>query len=181
MWRPIRLLRCSFHLRRHPQRSRQWLRQVEQLRQRLPASAPRQRASFWLRRQGNRHSPRSCVLLGCLSVKGDNMVSPQMLRLRFLQGYKVVYIAAIGINALWAAIELERLALDLEIYVIAALFGVGVVAWLSPLGWILWYKVMFAARRKSYALYWIGCATLLGLEALYLYNVSRSSLVEQSP
>ncbi len=149
------------------------------------------------------------------------MVSPQMLRLRFLQGYKVVYIAAIGINALWAAIELERLALDLEIYVIAALFailniiswvgyrhgaswgrkaeeflaigrisailiaatifGAGVVAWLSPLGWILWYKVMFAAMRKSYALYWIGCATLLGLEALYLYNVSRSSLVEQSP
>ena len=86
---------------------------------------------------------------------------------------------------LWGA-ELEEILSGgriLTILFASTVFGASLVAWLSPVGWILWYKLMFNAIPSDLPLYWLGCAILLVAEAFYMYCVvtgSKAAVVANS-
>ena len=62
----------------------------------------------------------------------------------------------------------------------ATIFGADLVVWLSPLGWLLWYKILLIGCAGSYVLYWIGCLVLAVLEGIYLWTLTNSSLQNSS-
>lgn len=112
--------------------------------------------------------------------------------LGILQIY-LIDVALFGINsAAWLAYK-QRKTWGLELEIIlsvgrmlmillaSTIFLAGIVALFSPIGWLLWYKVMFKLiDRRHRAWYWSVCGTLLLLEALYLYcleHVSRGDSV----
>jgi len=98
----------------------------------------------------------------------------------------LIDIAVFGINlvAWWGyrrgkgwALELEQ-ALSIGRMLMAGLastiFLAGVVSLYSPVGWILWYKLMFSVIDERHRVwYWSGCAILLALEGLYFRALTR--------
>jgi hypothetical protein len=64
----------------------------------------------------------------------------------------------------------------LTILLAASIALAGVVVLFSPVGWILWYKVMFKVLDdQSYRAWYLSCAALLILEALYFCSVTHIS------
>jgi len=59
----------------------------------------------------------------------------------------------------------------------STIFLADVVALYSPVGWLLWYKLMLlrVLDDRDHIWYWMGCGTLLLLEGLYF-----SSLIQRS-
>jgi hypothetical protein len=54
------------------------------------------------------------------------------------------------------------------------IFFAAFIAAFSPVGWILWYKLMLnfvSPERRPW--YWLGCAVLLGLESFYCRSVAH--------
>ncbi len=97
-------------------------------------------------------------------------------------------IAVFGINlAAWLgykrdkpwALELEQilsLGRMLMVGLASTIFLADIVALFSPVGWILWYKVMFRVIDEMHRVwYWGGCAVLLVLESLYFRTLTRAS------
>jgi len=78
----------------------------------------------------------------------------------------------------WAS-ELEKIlsiGRVLTILLAATIALAGVVVLFSPVGWILWYKVMFKVLDdQSYHAWYSSCAALLILEALYFCSVTHIS------
>ncbi len=54
-----------------------------------------------------------------------------------------------------------------------------IVSLYSPVGWILWYKLMFKVIDEAHRVwYWTGCVALIGLESLYFRALTRASAGE---
>jgi hypothetical protein len=56
----------------------------------------------------------------------------------------------------------------------ATVFLAALVAQNSPVGWILWWKIMFPLMNQGFGWYWSACAILLVLESLYFRALSRA-------
>lgn len=57
----------------------------------------------------------------------------------------------------------------------STIFLAGVVSLYSPIGWVLWYKLMFKVIDEMHRVwYWLGCAVLLILEIIYLRALTRA-------
>jgi|HubBroStandDraft_1064217.scaffolds.fasta_scaffold55297_2 hypothetical protein len=51
-----------------------------------------------------------------------------------------------------------------------------IVSLYSPVGWVLWYKLMFKVIDEAHRVwYWSGCVALIGLESLYFRALTRAS------
>ena len=75
-------------------------------------------------------------------------------------------------------IELEAILSGgriLTILLASTIVAADLVAWLSPVGWILWYKLMISTWPSRLFLYWSGCAGLLMAESVYMYSIIVSS------
>lgn len=57
----------------------------------------------------------------------------------------------------------------------ATVYPAALVAQNSPVGWVLWWKVMFSLMAKGFVWYWAGCAILLSLEAGFFFSLNRTS------
>jgi hypothetical protein len=69
-------------------------------------------------------------------------------------------------------LELEQILSGGRMLMVLAgstVFAADLVAWLSPIGWIFWYKLMSRTIPAHLGLYWCVCAVLLGMEGLYMY------------
>ena len=101
--------------------------------------------------------------------------------------FYLIALVVFGINAVswraWTRGEAWALGVEkvlsagrfLMVVLGATVFLAALVAQNSPVGWILWWKVMFALMAKGLGWYWSGCAILLALEAGFFYSLKRTS------
>jgi hypothetical protein len=133
------------------------------------------------------------VYLALISLNVALLVTDVGLNHGLLQIY-FIDIAVLGINVVaWLgyrrgkgwALELEQalsLGRILMVALASTIFLAGVVSLYSPVGWILWYKLMFSVIDEGHRVwYWSGCAILLALESLYFCALTRVSPNEPGP
>jgi hypothetical protein len=118
------------------------------------------------------------VNIGLLTI--DIGLSYGLLQVYFID------IAVFGINLLsWSGyrggkgwgLELEQilsLGRMLMVGLASTIYLAGIVSLYSPVGWILWYKLMFGMIDERHRVwYWLGCGVFLVLESLYFRALTR--------